>query len=279
MQRKGPNVMARGFRKQKKQLEIVDGRSRDDSVRVWDRYRDMAFFWRTVALLQVPLCIGLLIAMISMYFSADTIVEVPERPQPGHYSVRKLPDSEFINVATEVSNLVTTFTPATADRQFKAARKYLWEPALTQFEQDKIATELRMIQETSRSQLFFIDIKQIKVERDPRRDVVVVTLPGTRQKLIGNRALDPDEMVVLVQLTTIPKNIYNEFGIVVTDIRFRSSDMTTVGAPTAVETAPTPEVTAPTAVETAPVAPTTVPSLQPEIAPSEPALPIDEQIQ
>lgn len=219
-------------------LSIVDGRAGEDSIRVWDRYKERAHFWRAIALLQIPLAIIALIAMISMYFSGDTIVQVPDRPQPGSYSMKKLPDSEFINVAVEVANLVTTFTPATADRQFKAARKFLWEPALSQFETDKIQVELRMIQETSRSQLFFIDTKQIKVERLPEIDSVVVRLPGVRQKLIGNQAIPPDQLVAYVRMTTIPRNEMNEFGIVVTDMRFNESGMPSVVPSTNTPAAP-----------------------------------------
>lgn len=220
-----------------RKLEIVDGRTGEDSVKVWERYREKAHFWRAIALLQSPLAVVALLVALSMYFSGDTIVEVPERPQPGHYSVKKLPDSEFIHVAVEVANLITTFTPATVDRQFKAARKYLWEPALTQFETDKIKTELRMIQQTARSQLFFIDTKQVKVERRPELDSVVVRLPGKRQKLIGNRALPEDEFVAYVRMTTIPRNVYNEYGIVVTDMRFEERELPTLGGRAEVEEA------------------------------------------
>ena len=216
-----------GRSKKEKPEEIADARRGEDSVRVWERYRDLGHLWRMIALLQIPLTIIALFIMLSLYFSADTIVEVPEKPQPGHYSVKRLPDSEFINVANEVVNLSSTYTPATAERQFKAARKFLWEPALSQFETDKIKREIPQIVETARSQLFIVDQNQVKVERRPERDFVVVRLPGLRRKMIGSQPLSPDQMVVYVRMTTIPKNLYNDFGIVVTDIRFEDSQFQT----------------------------------------------------
>jgi hypothetical protein len=161
-----------------------------------------------------------------MYFFADTIIEVPERPQPGYYSLKQLPDSQFINAATSVVNLIATYQPAVARRQFKTARKYLWEPALSAFEEDMMGAELRTVEETKRSQMFFINPRLIKVERFPEvgGGVVVVRIPGIRQKLIGDKPLPADQMVYYVKMTTIPRNVHNEYGIVVIDIRLRRAD-------------------------------------------------------
>ncbi len=207
-----------------KQLERVAGRAGTDTIRLWEGYREQAYMWRALSLLQFPATALSIAAALIMYFFADTIIEVPERPQPGYYSLKQLPDSQFINAATSVVNLIATYQPAVARRQFKTARKYLWEPALSEFEETMMGPELRTIEETKRSQMFFINPRLIKVERFPDYDVVVVRIPGIRQKLIGDKPLPPDQMVYYVKMTTIPRNVHNEYGIVVTDIRLRRAD-------------------------------------------------------
>lgn len=206
------------------QLERVGGRAGADTIRLWEGYREQAYLWRALSLLQMPATALSIAAALVMYFFADTIIEVPERPQPGYYSLKQLPDSQFINAATSVINLMATYQPAVARRQFKTARKYLWEPALTEFEQTMMGEELRAIEETKRSQMFFINPRLIKVERFPEVDLVVVRVPGLRQKLIGDKPLPADEMVYYVKMTTIPRNVHNEYGIVITDVRLRRAD-------------------------------------------------------
>jgi len=223
-------VAEKATAKVSRQSELIDGRTSNDSIRLWERYRDHAYIWRAVTILQFPVSVlGLGIALF-FYYTADTSVQVPENPQPGHYSVKQLPDSEFIDVATKVVNLISTYQPHNARQQFFSARKFLWEPALSEFENSQVKNELRRIEETSRSQIFFIDTKQIKVERHRALDKVVVRLPGIRQKLLVQKPLKPDEMVFYVKMTTIPRNIHNEYGIVVVDLRLRSADLSTIAA-------------------------------------------------
>ena len=207
-----------------KQLERVGGRAGSDTIRLWEGYREQAYLWRALALLQMPSTALSIAAALIMYLFADTIIEVPERPQPGYYSVRQLPDSQFINAATQVVNLISTYQPAIARRQFKTARKYLWEPALTEFEETMMGAELRTVEETKRSQMFFINPRLIKVERFPEIDQVVVRIPGVRLKLIGNKPLPADQVVYYVKMTTIPRNVHNEYGIVVVDLRLRRAN-------------------------------------------------------
>jgi len=223
-------VAKRGLAKDIRQVELVDGRAGADTVRLWEHYRDHAYMWRALAVLQFPATFLALGAALLMYFTADTVIEVPEKPQPGHYSIKQLPDSEFIDVATKLVNAITTYQPHNAREQFYSSRKFLWEPALSEFENVMVKQELRVVEETSRSQMFFIDTKQIKIERFPELDKVVVRLPGVRQKLIGQKPLPPDEMVYYVKMTTIPRNIHNEYGIVVVDIRLRVAPLSTIAA-------------------------------------------------
>ncbi|MFN8391978.1 MAG: hypothetical protein U0136_16935 [Bdellovibrionota bacterium] len=207
-----------------KQLERVGGRAGADTIRLWEGYREQAYLWRALCLLQMPATALSIAAALVMYFFADTIIEVPERPQPGVYGVQQLPDSQFIDAATAVVNLIATYQPAVARRQFKTARKYLWEPALSEFENTMMTAEIQAIEETKRSQMFFVNPRLIKVDRYPEFEQVVVRIPGIRQKLIGSKPLPPDEMVYYVKMTTIPRNVSNEYGIVVVDIHLRRAD-------------------------------------------------------
>ena len=81
--------------------------------------------------------------------------------------------------------------------------------------------ELRTIEETGRSQVFFANRERIKVERYPELDKIVVRLPGSRQKLIGGRPLAADDLVYYVTMTTVPRNMHNPYGIVVIEITLR----------------------------------------------------------
>lgn len=210
------------------QLDKVAGRAGSDTIRLWESYREQAYLWRALALLQMPATITAIIFAVVMYFTADTIVEVPDMPQPGFYSVKKLPDSQFVDMGNQVINLISTYQPAVAEDQFNTARKYLWEPALSAFDQTMMTLELRAIQETTRTQVFFIDDNLLKIERFPDQDYVVVRVPGTRQKLIGNKPLAPEQIVYYVKMTTIPRNVHNKYGIVVTDIQIRKVDLDTL---------------------------------------------------
>jgi hypothetical protein len=215
---------ALALKKDVQQLERVAGRAGADTIRLWESYKEQAYLWRALAILQMPATALSICAALIMYFFADTVIEVPERPQPGYYSVKQLPDSQFIETAQAVVNLVATYQPAVARRQFKTARKYLWEPALTEFEETMMGPEIKAIEETRRSQIFFVNPRLIKVERFPEYEQVVVRIPGLRQKLIGNQPLQPDEMVYYVKMTTVPKNVSNEYGVVITDIHLRRAD-------------------------------------------------------
>jgi hypothetical protein len=206
-----------------KELERVDGRAGADTIRLWESFREQAYMWRALALLQIPGTFVAVLAAIIMYTTADTIIEVPQMPQPGHYSVKQLPDSEFINVATEIVNHIASYQPKIARKQFVHIRDYLWEPALTAFEEEVMKKELPAIEETGRSQLFFPKKSFTRVQRAPGEDRVVVRLAGSRQKMIGAKILPVDTIVYYVKMTTIPRSAHNEFGIVAVDIRLKKT--------------------------------------------------------
>ena len=201
-------------------IEHVDGRAGADTFRLWESYKEQAFLWRIVALFQLPITFVAVIFGLVTYFTADIVIEPPETPQPGMYSVKQLPDSEFLKVATDVVNLIATYQPNTAERQFRKAREYLWEPALSEFENVFIKNNVRVVNEQSRSQAFLINYDLINVRRYPSLDMVIVRIPGTRLSLIGRKPLD-DEIAFYLKMTTIPRSAYNPSGIIVFDVRIK----------------------------------------------------------
>lgn len=201
-------------------IEKVDGRSGADTFRLWEAYKEQALLWRIVAIMQLPITIVALIFGLIVYSSSNIVIESPETPQPGMYSIKRLPDSEFLKAGVDIVNLIGTYQPATAERQFRTARLFLWEPALSEFEKIFLNKELPIIKDINRSQAFMINNDLIQVQRYPNQDMVIVRIPGTRQTLIGKKPLD-DEIAYYFKMTTIPRSPYNPKGIVVFDVRIK----------------------------------------------------------
>ena len=211
------------MKKQIEKLDKVEGRAGADTIRLWEGYKEQAVLWRTIALLQIPTTFLAILAALILWLYADTVIEVPPKPHPGFYSVKELPDSAFINVAQEVVNLIATYQPERILLQYNTARKYLWEPALSNMQQ-YMNTEIPTTIDMKRSQLFLIVPSLTKVQRDDEGGVIVVSLQGTRHKLIGTKALDPEDYIYDIEMKTIPRNMSNEYGIVVTGIRIRAAE-------------------------------------------------------
>ncbi|MDD2943489.1 MAG: TraE/TraK family type IV conjugative transfer system protein [bacterium] len=199
------------------QLQRVEGRAGSDTLKLWEGYREQAYLWRAIALLQMPATALAVFAALVMFFFADTVIQVPSRPQPGYYSVRELPDTAFIDVATEVVSLLGNYQPARAEYQYQMVQRFLWEPALTDF-QKRMPVEIDKIITTGRSQMFLINPQLVKVQRDPSGEYVTVTLRGDRHKMIRRQKLERDVLEFYVKMTTIPRNISNAYGIVVVQL-------------------------------------------------------------
>ncbi len=130
-----------------KDVEKTPTRTGADTVRLWERYRDQALLWRALALLQIPTTFLAIGAALIMFFFADTVIQVPEKPEPGMYSVKQLPDAQFISAATRVVNSIATYQPETARIQFTDTRKMLWQPALGKFDEEMMQKEIQAIEE------------------------------------------------------------------------------------------------------------------------------------
>lgn len=208
--------------------ERLEGRTGADTIRLWENFKEQAYLWRAIAILQMPATFLALLGWLIVFMTADITIEPPENPQPGRYSVKQMPDSEFLRAATDIVNLIATYQPMTAEAQFRKARTKLWEPALSEFEARMIGinerdtnSEIWAISSSHRSQVFLVNNDLVRVQRFPNKDIAVVRLPGTVQRIISNEPLKSEEIVYYVKMTTIPRSAYNESGIVVIDIRLK----------------------------------------------------------
>lgn len=184
-----------------------------DTIRLWEGYRDQAILWRAIALLQIPATALSVVLAMYLWNTRQTIVNVPPKPQPGQYLAEAIPDSEFIEVATEFVNLIASYQSAVAPRQFKRAEEMLVEPYLTKYREDILNHELKTIQATSRTQLYFIDPTSTQIERVD--DDVVVTFLGEREKYVSGKPIEPVKSSYRITMTTVPRHYLNPYGIVV----------------------------------------------------------------
>jgi len=183
-------------------------------------YKRTANLWRACALLQIPVTALAVFATLVMFFSADTVIQIPPKPQPGYYLVRELPDTEFINLANEVVSLLANYQPSRVQRQYRMAKNFLWEPFLSKFAKRSPA-EVDKIVADGESQHFRVDTNLTRISRDTTGEHVTVTLAGKRTKLLNEQRLPGELLEYHVKMTTISHNISNAYGIVVVDIAKR----------------------------------------------------------
>lgn len=200
--------------------ELSAGRTKNDTIRLWENYKDQALMWRSLALLQLPATAIALLFALMMWATREITLQVPSKPMPGMYAAQDIPDTEFINVANDYISLIATYQPATARKQFEAARSMLKEPLLTKFNAEMIGSELTAIEATSRTQVFFTDPLKTKIERTGSNEVTV-TVIGERWKVIAGSELPTVTSRFRVTMTTNPRNPINPYGIVITSVNFK----------------------------------------------------------
>jgi hypothetical protein len=201
------------------ETELSAGRSKNDTIRLWENYKDQALMWRSLALIQIPATfIALLFASV-LWLTREITLQVPSKPLPGMYAAQDIPDAEFINIANDYISLIATYQPATARKQFEVARGMLKEPLLTKFNNEIMGSELSAIETTSRTQVFFVDPIKTKVTREGNNVTVVVV--GERWKVIAGAELPTVTSRFRVTLTTNPRNPLNQYGIVITSVNFK----------------------------------------------------------
>lgn len=201
--------------------QLTAGRDKSDTIRLWENYKDQSLMWRSLFLLQVPTTIGALLFAMVMWSTREINLTVPSKPMPGIYAAQDIPDNEFVNVAMDYIGLIATYQPRTARRQFEAASGMLKEPLLTKFKEEMIGSELAAIENSSRTQVFFIDPLKTSVNR--RGNDVTVSVEGDRWKVIAGAELPTVTSRFRVTMTTIPRNQINPYGIVITSVTFKSN--------------------------------------------------------
>lgn len=188
-----------------------------DTIRLWENYRDQALLWRSLALMQIPTTLVVLLFATGLWFTRKITLNVPRNPQPGIYSATDLPDEKFIESATEFVNLIASYQPAVAEAQFRKAREMLYAKLLEKFDSEMMNTELKAIQNTNRTQVFFADPAKTKIKRVGPSEVWV-QLEGEREKVVAGKELEPINSRYVVVLTTVPHNVLNRYGIVVSNV-------------------------------------------------------------
>jgi hypothetical protein len=197
------------------------GRDKSDTIRLWENYKDQSLMWRSLSLIQFPTTLVAIGFAVLMWSTREITLTVPSKPMPGIYAAQDIPDNEFVNVALDYVNLIATYQPKTARRQFEAASAMLKEPLLTKFREEMINSELGAIENSSRTQVFFTDPLKTTVAR--RGNDVTVSLIGERWKVIAGAELPTVTSRFRVTLTTIPRNTINPYGIVITSVTFKSN--------------------------------------------------------
>jgi len=209
---------AQGVKEKVADTQLTAARSKNDTIRLWENYKDQALMWRALSLIQLPTTFIAVIFALMMWATREITLQVPSKPMPGMYAAQDIPDTEFVNVANDYVNLVATYQPNTARKQFEVARGMLKEPLLTKFNDENMNSELPAIETTLRTQVFFVDPLQTRVEREGNR--VVVSISGERWKVIAGAAIPSVSSRYRIELTTIPRNPVNPYGIVITNVLF-----------------------------------------------------------
>lgn len=204
-----------------KSTTVRPPRGESDTLRLWEAYLDQAILWRAIALLQIPSTLALLVFSMWLYGGRTIVLNVPQKPLPGQYTVDQLTDPILVDAATDFINLISSYTPKTARRQMQEAEQRVVEPLLTTFTQDMIETDLKAIEQTQRSQLFLIDPTKTSLTRG--RGNATVTFEGDRVKIVSGKEFPASTLRYLITMETRPRNRLNEYGVVITGIRFEKT--------------------------------------------------------
>lgn len=204
-------------RQVKSDTSIIDARGETDTIRLWENHRDQAILWRGVALMQIPTTVLALFLAVSLFFGQKVVLNVPAKPLPGYYEAQEIPDTEFIEYAQDYVNLIASYQPAVARRQFQRARSLVLEPMLARYDEEMLGHELKAIEQTNRTQVFFVDPNTVEIDR-PNNKEVLVQFVGDRLKMVAGQELPLERTRYRVTLTTIPRNSLNPYGIMITNV-------------------------------------------------------------
>ena len=110
--------------------------------------------------------------------------------------------------------MIASYQSSVAQRQFKRADEMIVEPYLSKFREEMLNHELKTIQATSRTQLYFIDPTATQVDRNEEGDVIVTFL-GEREKFVSGKKVEPVFSRYTITLSTVPRHYLNPYGIVI----------------------------------------------------------------
>lgn len=196
-----------------KDSKLLEARSQSDTIRLWENYREQATLWRSIALMQLPITLLALGFSLLLWYTRTITLHVPREPLPGQYSAEEIPDANFIEASIDFINLIATYSPQVARKQFRKASEMMVEPVLSKFTIEMMNTESKVIESTGRIQVFFADPTKTKVQRKGKS--VIIQVDGHRLKTIAGKELPPIPTRFLISLTTVPRNVLNPYGIVV----------------------------------------------------------------
>lgn len=186
-----------------------------DTFQVWENYREQATLWRIIALAQLVTTPLIILFCIFIYTTRSVTVHVPDQPAPGYYRTNEIPKSRYIEKGVDFLNLVASYQPAVARKQYMLAAEMLDAEGLQKFQEESIDLELKAIENTQRTQMYFID--PTKTEIKYKRGFVYVTYYGERQKFISGRELPSVITKYLLTMKTVPRQGINPYGIVIAD--------------------------------------------------------------
>ncbi len=203
-----------------RKIKVAESRQEADTFKLWESYREQATMWRVIALFQMFGSFLLICFSFYLYSTREITLHVPRQPLPGLYAVEQIPEDTLVEAATEIVNLIATYQPHTAEKQFRATLELLQEPALSQFKETMLGMELQAIRGTSRTQLFVVDPSRNKIEftRHGAQVSAQVTLIGERDKFMAGKLITRVTTAYQITFTTKPRNKINPYGLVATQI-------------------------------------------------------------
>jgi hypothetical protein len=206
-----------------KDTAVHKSKSEADTLRLWELYQDQAYLWRAIALLQIPATLLLLIFAMWVYGNRTIMLNIPQKPAPGQYSIDQVIDPILVDAATDFVNLIGSYTPKSARSQFIEAEKRVVEPLLSTFTEQMIEGDLKAIEQTQRTQVFFADPSKTVIERG--RNGATVTFEGDRLKIVAGVEAPYSTWLYHVTLETRPRHALNEYGVVVTGLHLEKKQL------------------------------------------------------
>ncbi len=197
-------------------LGAVDSRGENDTIRLWENYREQAMLWRLIAIFQFISTPLVLLLCFYLYSTRTVTLDVPRQPLPGQYALNQIPEEIVINKATEFLNLIASYQPTSARKQFATATQYMTEPGLSRFKEEMLGLEVQAIESTSRTQLFYADPTKTEVKIE--NGVLKVVYKGERVKFISGKELPPVRTQYAISFIALPRNELNPFGLFVSGV-------------------------------------------------------------